>query len=213
MMRCFIGLDLAPAEKLALDSWRQQALPEVFPRNAEPETVEKQHKKKRLKSAFQGPAVPYAVPAANYHITLCFLGSITSSQHEQVIGALSEIARAPFSLNLNTTGIWNGPKILFAAPMTPPEELRLLARDTRKAARRAGIEVDNREYRPHVTLIRKAGPTLPPPLYPPDVEVVAQAFHLFESVSTPSGVTYPIRASWPLEHAVSVREKLKRGLL
>jgi hypothetical protein len=31
-MRCFIGLDLSTSEKLALDSWRQQALPEVMPR-------------------------------------------------------------------------------------------------------------------------------------------------------------------------------------
>ena len=28
-MRSFIGLDLSATEKLALDSWRQQALPEV----------------------------------------------------------------------------------------------------------------------------------------------------------------------------------------
>ena len=31
-MRSFIGLDLSATEKLALDSWRQQALPEVMPR-------------------------------------------------------------------------------------------------------------------------------------------------------------------------------------
>ncbi|MEW9797311.1 RNA 2',3'-cyclic phosphodiesterase [Alteromonas sp. CYL-A6] len=212
-MRCFIGLDLSPTEKLSLDSWRQQALPEVLPRVTEGSELSPGRRKQRRGSQPQGPATPYAIPAANYHITLCFLGHITPSQHEQVIAALDNVACEPFALTLDTTGIWNGPKILFAAPTSPPPALMQLARDSRKAARQAGIEVEGREYRPHVTLIRKAGVTLPPPLYPPDCMVSAHAFHLFESVSAPSGVTYPIRHSWPLQAATSVREKLRRGLL
>ena len=31
-MRCFLGLDLTVSEQLALDSWRQQALPKITSR-------------------------------------------------------------------------------------------------------------------------------------------------------------------------------------
>ena len=206
-MRCFIGLDLSATEKLALDSWRQQALPEVMPRQITPSSA-----KGFSNGGPQGSTQPYAVPAANYHITLCFLGSITHRQHEALIYELDNLVAEPFSLTLDSTGVWNGPKILFSAPENPPEPLMSLAKASRKAARRASIQVENKPYKPHVTMVRKATAALPLPLYSPNVEVHASAFHLFESVSTPQGVTYPIRHSWALKHSMSVREKLRRGI-
>ena len=213
-MRSFIGLDLAPVEKMALDDWRQQALPEISKR---PDTSANTPKARKMRgkqrAAGISPALPYAVPAANYHMTLCFLGHINPRQHEAVCQALDDIVCEPFDVHLNATGVWNGPKILFAAPDSPPSTLFDLERYTRKAARQAAINVEGREYKPHVTLIRKATATTPVPLLAPDVVMHVNAFHLFESVSTPSGVTYPVRHSWPLRENLSVREKLKRGLL
>jgi 2'-5' RNA ligase len=87
-----------------------------------------------------------------------------------------------------------------------------LAKSTRKAARAAAIEVDGKAFSPHVTVIRKATAALPVPLYTPHIEMHASAFHLFESVSTPQGATYPVRQSWNLKHNMSVREKLRRGI-
>lgn len=214
-MRCFIGLDLSATEKLALDSWRQQALPEVMPRQwvkSESTRTRKFANKHNDHINSQGPAQPYAVPAANFHITLSFLGEINHRQHEALVYELDQLVSEPFSLTLNTTGLWNGPKILFAAPTDTPKALSELAKLSRKAARRAAIELENREYKPHVTLVRKATSTLPLPLYSPSVDVHISAFHLFESVSTPQGVTYPIRQSWSLKHNMSVREKLRRGI-
>jgi len=219
-MRCFIGLDLHSTEKLALDSWRQQALPEVTARNAfgRHEALSKGGNKGASKAKYKGKkhdsgqSQPYAVPPANYHMTLCFLGHINHRQHEALVAELDTLFHAPFSLTLDTSGIWNGPKILFVAPETPPAELMALAKSTRKAARTAAIEVDGKAFSPHVTVIRKATIALPAPLYTPHVEMHASAFHLFESVSTPQGVTYPIRQSWNLNHNMSVREKLRRGI-
>ena len=214
-MRSFIGLDLSATEKLALDSWRQQALPEVMPRQwvkSEATRTRKSGNKRNEHINSQGPAMPYAVPAANFHITLCFLGEINHRQHEALVYELDQLVSEPFSLTLNATGLWNGPKILFAAPTDTPKALNELAKLSRKAARKAAVEVESREYKPHVTLVRKATTTLPLPLYSPSVDVHISAFHLFESVSTPQGVTYPIRQSWSLKHNMSVREKLRRGI-
>lgn len=224
-MRCFIGLDLHSTEKLALDSWRQQALPEVTARNMFNLSEGRAHnegrgsegrrskgKESKGKRRDSGASQPYAVNAANYHMTLSFLGHITHRQHEALVAELDMLVHAPFSLTLDTTGIWNGPKILFAAPQSPPAELMALAKSTRKAARAAAIEVDGKAFSPHVTVIRKATAALPVPLYTPHIEMHASAFHLFESVSTPQGVTYPVRQSWNLKHNMSVREKLRRGI-
>ena len=211
-MRCFIGLDLSATEKLALDSWRQQALPEIMPRQWLKNATAGSRKHSKQQSESQGPALPYAVPAANFHITLSFLGEISHRQHEALIYELDQLISEPFSLTLDATGLWNGPKILFAAPSNIPNSLSELAKLSRKAARKASIQVESREYKPHVTVVRKATSTLPLPLYSPNVDVHVSAFHLFESVSTPQGVTYPIRQTWPLKHNMSVREKLRRGI-
>lgn len=207
-MRCFVGLDLPVQTKLALEDWRQRALPEVSSRDALPMPAAKAKTKARPNQ----PARPVAVPTANLHITLGFLGQINHRQHEAVMATLSEVQQEPFALTLDTTGVWSGPKILFCAPETPPAPLMDLARQVRKAARLAGIEMESREYRPHVTMIRKASVTLPPPLFTPQIEATFNQFHLFESVSSPQGVSYPIRHSWPLIPNLSVRERLKRGL-
>jgi len=217
-MRSFIGLDLSVTEKLALESWRQQALPEVMPRKwVKSEPVKARRLGGNRNGRFDhndslGQGLPYAVPAANFHITLCFLGAISHRQHEALVYELDNVACEPFSLTLDATGLFSGPKVLFAAPTFTPKALNELAKLSRKAARKAAIEVENKEYKAHVTVVRKATATLPLPLYNPNVDVHVSAFHLFESVSTPQGVTYPIRQSWSLKHNMSVREKLRRGI-
>lgn len=202
-MRCFIGVDIPAPQKLALDSWRQKALPEILYREDE--------SKSRGKRVDQR-ALPYAIPPANFHMTLAFLGHIDDRQHETLIEKLSDLRYQPFSFTLDVTGIWNGPKILFAAPSSPPEELMALAKGVRKAAHQSGIGIEGKGFEPHVTLIRKATVATPLPLFPPGIECQIDNFHLFESVSGPRGVSYPIRHSWSLHEVLSVREQLRRGI-
>lgn len=199
-MRSFIGLDLSAQDKLALENWREKSLPGLPSSNA--------------RTANQ-PKVPVRqpkpVPAANFHITLCFLGNINDRQHETVIANLDDITATPFEVTLDMTAFWQGPKILLAAPTVPPASLMSLAASVNSAARQAGIDVERREYRPHVTLIRNTKEDYPPPLFAPQLTCEFRQFHLFESVSTPSGVRYPVKHSWPFRSSHSVREKLQRG--
>lgn len=191
-MRSFIGLDLAPQQKLALASWQERALPEVS-------------------SAPKLPGHPRAVPMANYHMTLCFLGTITPHQRDTLVQQLSDITIPAFSVALDHTGFWQGPKILYTAPSAPSEALTTLAKACRQAARRANITVDNKPYRPHVTMVRKASASMPPPLFQPEVLCEFTQFHLFESMSTSNGVTYPIRGSWQCVPSLSARERVLRS--
>ncbi len=199
-MRSFIGLDLSAQDKLALEHWREKSLPGMPSSNT--------------RNANQ-PKVPMRqpkpVPAANFHITLSFLGNINDRQHEAIIANLDEVAAAPFDVTLDLTAFWQGPKILLAAPSEPPAVLMTLAGNVNSAARQAGIDVERREYRPHVTLIRNTREDYPPPLFSPQLTCRFTQFHLFESVSAPSGVHYSIKHSWPLRGGHSIREKLQRG--
>lgn len=203
-MRCFIGLDLSPLAKLALEHWREKALPEVNARRVVPE--------KRRQSSLK-TAQPTAVPAANYHLTLAFLGSISHSQHDQIMQLLDNIEAAPIQLTLDVSGRWSGPKILFAAPSEDNSELMTLAKAVRTAARQCNIQLDRNDYAPHVTLVRKINDELPAPLFDPNIECTFSHFHLFESISGERGVHYPIRASWPLQTQISVRNQLKQGII
>ena len=211
-MRCFVGLDLSPRNKLDLEHWRSTALPGLT--SAIPGRPEPGRGTRSSRANGNTPPVssPAPVPAANFHLTLAFLGTIEARQHEVLVSALETIQLPPIALNLDTTGWWAGPKIVFCAPTQVPDSLRQLVRQVKKAARSAGIQTDQRPYQPHVTLVRKAGPDLPPPLFAPQLECRFTRFHLFESFSTTSGVTYPIRQSWPLKENLSVRERLRRGL-
>lgn len=203
-MRYFIGLDLTPTAKLALEHWREKALPEVSSQRIAPE--------KRRQSSLK-IIQPVPVPAANYHLTLAFLGTITNTQHDQIMQLLDRIEAAPISLTLNTIDRWIGPKILFAAPSSENPELFALAKAVRTAARQCNIQLDKNNYSPHVTLVRKVNEELPPPLFNPDITCTFSHFHLFESVSTERGVHYPIRASWQLQTRISVRNQLKQGII
>lgn len=197
-MRYFIGLDIEPKDKLALEAWREKSLPELprvkLPRDSKAPVRQ-----------------PKPVPAANFHITLCFLGNITARQLEAISAALENLNGESFQLTLDSTGVWSGPKIFFVAPSDTPDALKELAANATSIARQADISVEKRDYQPHVTLIRNVRAEFPPPLFQPEITCRFKQFHLLESVSTNSGVCYPIRQSWPLGIGNSVREKLLKG--
>lgn len=208
-MRSFIGIDLLPHEKLNLEAWRQKALPEVASHKLRDNWTKQDKKRKDQNTSY----IPYAVPTANFHITLCFTGNITPQQHEALCIALGNIQQRCFDLTLDSTGFWARPKIVFAAPSELPDELMSLATACSSAASQVGIAVEKREYRPHVTLVRKAIPTMSLPLFQPNLTCSVTKFHLFESFSDKQGVHYPIRHSWSLTSSLSIREQLKRGIV
>lgn len=208
-MRSFIGIDLSFQEKLALETWREQAFPGL-PNHKNTRDITSPNKGRRIQSK---TGSVYGVPMANFHITLCFTGDINSAQHDKLCGSLDEIEVEPFDINIDTSGFWAKPKIVFTAPSSPPPQLVSLANACTKAAKYAGIRVEQGDYRPHITIALKASETFPIPLIAPTLCVEVKAFHLFESFSDKQGVHYPIRESWSLTSSLSLREQLKRGIV
>lgn len=177
-MRAFIGLEPDATTKLAIEDWRNRVLP---PFNQ-------------------------VVPAANYHITLAFLGQINLEQqdrleqHIQLIDGITE-----FQVHLNILGYWPKPKALWLG-CSQPEKFHLeLVKTLTSAAHSANIVMQKRDYQAHLTLVRKYSSNPPAPLIAPDFTWRASAFHLYESISTAHGVSYAIKKTWQLPPAINPR--------
>lgn len=151
-MRTFIGLEPDARTKIAIEDWCHKAL----------------------------PASPSAVPAANFHITLLFLGDILPESLEQ----LETIAPAPgkIQLSANEVGYFAGSGIGFLN-ISLTKEL-LILRDSLRKGLPPGLHTSGKSsYVPHITLFRKLQSPLPTPLLAPDFKFSFDECHLFESVA------------------------------
>lgn len=184
--RTFLGLSIDPDHTQQISQWREKAL-----------------------GVCLTDVKPY-----NFHVTLAFLGKLSSKQHEPLLDSLSVLDWTEFSVTFDLVGYWGKPKIQFIGPSEIPDGLATLAKDCQRLSRQAGISLEKRDYRPHITLQRKI--TTPvQALYPPQFTIRFDEFHLYESISTPQGVEYVIRETFTAspDTTLSHRERLSRGLL
>lgn len=134
------------------------------------------------------------VAANNLHVTLVFLGSIDAAVQSAITQAADALPVQPMQLRFDRLSYWKKPAVVcLCATQTDPAVSNLAAHLTQRAAQQ-GIALDQRPYRPHVTLVRKAK-NLPPATVEPIVWR-AQGFCLLESVSTPLGVKYQVLERW-----------------
>jgi 2'-5' RNA ligase len=94
-------------------------------------------------------------PAAQWHLTLAFLGEIDEAVLPGLSERLSRAARRhpPPSLALAGGGRF-GDRVLWTRVHGETDGVRRLAASVDAAARRCRIAVDDRPYRPHLTLAR-----------------------------------------------------------
>ncbi|GAA5215927.1 RNA 2',3'-cyclic phosphodiesterase [Corallincola platygyrae] len=139
------------------------------------------------------------VAAANFHQTLVFLGQVSEEQQSQLVERVNEIENPAFAITYNRFGYWRKPQILFLAPTSMPEELSKLVEQLQQAVIGAGLPIEERPYRPHITLVRKVTrqpQTLPAPIA---FSTQFQQFTLYHSASSADGVCYLPLQTWPLQ--------------
>ena len=171
-MRAFFGLSPDPSTKMAIEAWRNKALPD-----------------------FDSPVAP-----ANFHVTLAFLGQVLPKHLDKMHASIDTMsAMKEFNVTLDHLGYWAKPKALWlGCEHTEPAHMAL-AKQLSKIAKIAGLTMRKDEYIAHLTLARKCKVNPPAALLAPNFTWQASQFHLFESVSGAHGVTYIIRQSWPLQ--------------
>jgi RNA 2',3'-cyclic 3'-phosphodiesterase len=91
----------------------------------------------------------------NFHITLRFAGDIDDLQAQAFAAALDDIEFDSFDLSVEGLGSFGGnkPRTLFAG-IRMTEALERLQKAHERAARRAGLPPETRNFTPHVTLAR-----------------------------------------------------------
>jgi len=130
MIRAFLGIDLPPAARGALQV-QQFLLP--LPRKVEPE---------------------------NLHLTLVFLGNCPEPALEAAHEGFEALRETGFPLSLQGLGLFGKDKPHAAwAGLAPSAALTRLQAKVETIARRAGCPIDARKFAPHVTLGRFPPPS------------------------------------------------------
>lgn len=134
------------------------------------------------------------VPKENYHLTLAFLGEADEDVVRRAMEALDEACCAAGAPRLVPEGLGR-----FGRPtdatlwlgLAENEGLGALASLVRERLRDQGVAFDEKPFRPHITLARRArlpkGP-LPPLCFP--LPARAESVTLFKSTLDRSGATY-----------------------
>ncbi|WP_211310515.1 RNA 2',3'-cyclic phosphodiesterase [Thermasporomyces composti] len=96
---------------------------------------------------------------AQWHLTLAFLGEVGDDVVPGLKARLARVARRSQPLHLHVRGgggfgSARNARVLWSGVHGDVDELRRLAGSVAAAARRVGIDVPDRRYRPHLTLAR-----------------------------------------------------------
>ena len=134
----------------------------------------------------------------NLHNTLVFIGHVEQSRLEALQLAAQEVSAEDFELSFDEARYWGHNHIVYAAPShVPPHLVQLVAvLEQRLTAHR--FKFDQREYKPHVTLLRNAHWTdAPLPAMQP-VRWQMQEFALVQSAQKDGLASYQVLARFPL---------------
>ncbi len=105
------------------------------------------------------PSAVRLTPRQKVHATLHFIGQLPAERLPELIEALTVPAH-PVQIDFDQLEQWGGGLTVLTASRMPAELLDLHAR-LRDRLLALGLPVEARPYRPHVTLARDAGRSLP----------------------------------------------------
>ena len=95
-----------------------------------------------------------AIDRRNWHVTLAYIGEFPEDLIPSLLKAASKIEVEPFRLRFDKLEFWPRPKIAaLTSPIVPPE-LQALVQQINHVLLDADIVVEERTYRPHVTVVR-----------------------------------------------------------
>jgi len=130
-----------------------------------------------------------AVDRRNWHLTLAFIGPFPENRIPYLLERAKEIHVRPFRLNFDRLEYWARPRVASLSAATVPEELRELVDSLNLVISDLGLNPEDRNYRPHITVVRNARSFTTERLTQ-RVQTEWSSFELMESVSGPGGVTY-----------------------
>jgi RNA 2',3'-cyclic 3'-phosphodiesterase len=163
----------------------------------------------RLSMLRGGLASARWIDPENYHVTLRFAGDVDDVTAREFALALDAIEMPCFEMRLDGLGSFGGrkPRALWAG-VAPNEPLAALQQAHERAARRAGLAPEPRNFHPHVTLARIRAAK--PPAIAQWLErqggffaepFTVQRFVLMSSRASTGGGPYIVEETYPLSDA------------
>ncbi len=128
--------------------------------------------------------------AVTLHSTLVFLGNVAEHRLEALSLAAQETQFKPIELNLTAAHYWGHNHIVYAAPDVMPPALADLVNELGGRLRRHRFPIEDRAYKPHITLLRNARWTDAELPLMPAVRWHFRRFALVKSLSDEHGPKY-----------------------
>lgn len=101
---------------------------------------------------------------ADWHVTLHFIGAVPHARLDELRAGLA-LPLTPFELRFGQPALWpHGLAVLL--PMAVPAALQQLHDQLARRLHQLDLRTDERPYRPHLTLARRAQTARPPALWP-----------------------------------------------
>jgi RNA 2',3'-cyclic 3'-phosphodiesterase len=147
-----------------------------------------------------------AVPTEHLHLTLAFPGSVASDVVAAMMIRADTIAVPKIHFRLDQLGYFRRPRVAWLGPSDPPPELAALAGLLQEICRDCGVAMDDRPFRPHVTLRRFVTRFHPVPVEP--IEWSANGMVLIESGRGGRPGPYRVLREWPLTREQSESDRV-----
>jgi len=132
------------------------------------------------------------------HNTLVFVGDIEKSRLEALQLAAQEVNGKGFELCLDKAHYWGHNHIVYAAPSGVPKQLVNLVEALEQRFAAHGFNFDQRKYKPHITLLRKAKWTDAPLPEMKPVRWQVGDFALVQSTQQEGVANYRVLVRFPL---------------
>lgn len=141
-----------------------------------------------------------AVAPANAHLTLAFLGDVSTAALPALQAIGNRLSPIGFVLEFDSLGAWRASGVAWVAPSSLPPALPALHAQLAQALIDAGFAYETRPFRAHVTLARRCLQPVPRARCAPIVWPVDRLL-LIGSELRSEGPIYRELGAWPLRMA------------
>lgn len=125
----------------------------------------------------------------NWHVTVAFIGDFPENRVAELRQQAAAVSVEPFRTRFDRVEYWPRPKVACLVPSIVPAELEQLVGSLNAVLGGFDVPVEDRRYRPHITVVRRARPFETQRLAQPAV-MEWTSFELIESISEPGGTIY-----------------------
>jgi RNA 2',3'-cyclic 3'-phosphodiesterase len=130
-----------------------------------------------------------AIPAANLHLTLAFVGDVATTRLDALRAIVPTLPRQAFALDLNRVGVFRRARVGWLAPEITPDALATLHGALAVALTGASFPLEARPFHPHMTLARRCVRVIPTAACAPTAWHVARV-SLMETLRDDRGLRY-----------------------